>query len=123
MDNEKRNALNRRVCRALIQTMNENGWTAVKADDENLRGLTLHEKVEMIFNLDGAEIMFKKTVSVPDSAEIRLKKNVPWHIVVFTPYNTGIECIADWSYGHEGDEFSKLMDAFTDDPKWERAAA
>ena len=104
--NNMRNALNRKVCRQLIKTMSDNGFECIKADDENIKNKSIKYKVDMVFDLDGADIIFKKADKT--------------HYVVFCAYNTGIECIADWGYAEgDADGFSAIMDKFTGDTKWE----
>jgi hypothetical protein len=100
MDNDKRNELNRKICLRLISELKSNGWVAIRADDEDIKGLKPAEKVEMVFQLDGAEIVFAKGGKT--------------HFVSFTPYNIGTECISDWSFcKNDADGFGKIVDVIS----------
>ena len=114
VSNEFRCVLNRRCCRQLIQVMAKNGWEAYELDagEFPLNGKNLRQKVEEVFDVDGATICFRKNEKI--------------HGVLFIPDNTGIECVADWSFSaakngqpEDADGFGAIMDKFTDDPKWD----
>jgi hypothetical protein len=99
--NKRRCALNRKVCGALIGSLKKHGWVATKADEENISKLSRKAQVEMIHELDGANIVFVK--------------GNRRHAVVFCPYNAGIECVVDWGYTEgDPDSFGQLMDQFCD---------
>ena len=100
MDNDKRNKLNKLTCLRLLRKLQKAGWIAFQADYESLNELTIAEKQDLIFQLDGADILCRKDKIV--------------HYVTFNPYNVGIECIANWSFTkNDADGFCKLLDDFT----------
>lgn len=102
-ENDYRNKRNDAVCRRLITHLRKHGWEATLADNEPIDKLSIPKKVEVITNLDGANIWF-------ENSDRRM------HYVVFTGYNNAeCDCIPDYSFS-EGDKdgFMALLDAFTD---------
>jgi hypothetical protein len=96
--NDKRCALNRRVLSMLIHSLKEAGWEAVCADDEVIKGQTIEQQVETVFNLDGADISFSNGTR---GAGVR-----------FIPYNCGSECIGDWTINHK--DFDEVVSGESD---------
>ena len=98
-ENDARNKLNREVCVKLINHLQAAGWEFITADDENARELPVEEAAELVHQLDGASMYFKKGDDM--------------QYVLFTPYNTGLECIVDWNYKRaDVNGFNALMETF-----------